>query len=171
MNDETPNAQLPRPKRSIERQLRGALRDLAEADADLGASPGVAIRLHAAVRRRRAARERRHRAAWLAAAATIVIAVTGARWYLAAVPPSEPSAASVQQPLPDVEFLPLPYANVPAVHGQIVQIVVPASAMASFGLDPSSAGSDAVQADVFVGEDGLARGIRFNPFTVKEFVP
>ena len=55
--------------------------------------------------------------------------------------------------------------------GQIVQMVVPASAMESFGIAPFAAGGDAVSADVFVGDDGLARAVRFSPLTPKEFVP
>ena len=62
------------------------------------------------------------------------------------------------------EFFPLAYASVPATNARIVRIAVPRSAPAAFGLDPVglvSVRHDAVLADVVVGEDGLARAVRF----------
>jgi hypothetical protein len=62
-------------------------------------------------------------------------------------------------------FLPLIYSNVPITNGQVVRMEVPRTALASFGLasidvrDGSSSGT--VLADVLVGEDGLARAVRF----------
>lgn len=62
-------------------------------------------------------------------------------------------------------FLPLIYSNVPITNGQVVRMEVPRAALASFGLasidvrDGSSAGT--MLADVLVGEDGLARAVRF----------
>jgi len=161
----------------IDPRLQRALHDVMQSEADLGASVSVQARLQSAVRQRSTARQRHRQIAWVAAAAAIVIVVSGARWYFAPGPAAlqRPQQAQVDAPSSTdavpVDFLPLPYANVPTSNGQIVQIVLPASAMASFGLDPSSAGGDAVNADVFVGEDGLARGIRFSPFTAKELVP
>jgi hypothetical protein len=163
---------------SIDRRLQRALHELRDADADLGAAPEVAARLRSAVGERRA-RERRRQMAWLATAAAIVLSVSAAHWYFTstsmvdqpvrveAPAPTDPGPSS-QVP---TDFLPLRYASVPASSGRIVQLVVPSSAMASFGLDPASAGGDAVNADVFVGDDGLARAIRFSPFSAKELVP
>jgi hypothetical protein len=37
-------------------------------------------------------------------------------------------------------------------------------------LEPASAGSDVVTADVFVGDDGLARAVRFTAFSTKELL-
>ena len=160
---------------AIDPHLRAALSALAEADANLGAAAGVEARLRLAVRDSRRARGRRRQLVWLAASAGIVIAVTAARWGRMPEPKSVPAAtqATAVTPVADAapaEFLPLRYAHVPAGNGQIVRIVVPASALASFGLEPSSAGSDAVTADVFVGEDGLARAVRFSPVTTRELV-
>jgi hypothetical protein len=61
-------------------------------------------------------------------------------------------------------FYPLAYSIVPATNGQIVRIEVPRSAPVAFGLDPInfvSTGHGVVLADVLVGEDGLARAVRF----------
>jgi hypothetical protein len=61
------------------------------------------------------------------------------------------------------EFLPLPYSHVPMNTGSTVRIEVPATALVSFGLAPTDfrEGDGKVQADVLIGEDGLARAIRF----------
>jgi hypothetical protein len=64
----------------------------------------------------------------------------------------------------EAEFYPLEYSNVPVTNGHFVRIAVPRSAPVAFGLDPInfvSAPRGAVLADVFVGEDGLARAVRF----------
>jgi len=156
----------------IERRLADALRTTARADAELGASSGVRARLLADVRARRTAHQRRQ-LAWLAAAAAIVIAVAAARWQMADGTPSPEPATTVTTggAAPDVvptDFLPLRYANVPARSGHIVQMVVPASVMTSFGLEPSSADGGVVMADVFVGDDGLARAVHFDSLTTRE---
>lgn len=62
-------------------------------------------------------------------------------------------------------FLPLPYSAVPTRDPQIVRIEVPRAALAAFGLlpaeDQTPRSQDVVLADVIVGEDGLARAVRF----------
>jgi hypothetical protein len=62
-------------------------------------------------------------------------------------------------------FLPLVYSNVPFTNAQLVRMQVSRKALASFGLttidtrvDETSA---TVLADVLIGEDGLARAVRF----------
>ena len=160
----------------IDPRLRDALREVARADDDSGVSPVVELHLRDALRVRRVRRHsRRWQLAWLATAATIVILVASARWHTTTTPqvatPGPATAPAIERvDTTTADFLPLAYAHVPASNGQIVQIVVPAAAMASFGLDPSSVGTDAVTADVLVGEDGLARAVRFSPFTRKELV-
>jgi len=156
----------------IDRRLRDALRTTARADAALDASPVVRARLLADIRARRKSSERRQ-IAWLAAAAAIVIAVTAARWGVAdnRTPAQPDTTVSTASPAPDAvaaDFLPLRYANVPARSGHIVQMVVPAAVMTSFGLEPSSASGGVVMADVFVGDDGLARAVRFDSSTTRE---
>jgi hypothetical protein len=86
------------------------------------------------------------------------------------------SPAPATQPRGEITtaFLPLVYGDVPAAGVQIVRLSVPRSALASFGLAPresastqdtttaaSSAPGDTVVADILVGDDGLARAVRF----------
>ena len=61
------------------------------------------------------------------------------------------------------EFFPLRYSNVPARGGYVVRMQVPRSALASFGVAPiaGDTGSPHVLADVVIGDDGLARAVRF----------
>jgi hypothetical protein len=62
------------------------------------------------------------------------------------------------------EFLPLAYSTVPITHARVVRIEVPRTAPELFGIDPASlvnAPHNTVIADVVVGEDGLARAVRF----------
>jgi hypothetical protein len=61
-------------------------------------------------------------------------------------------------------FLPLAYGAVPMTDGRIVRIELPRTSLAAFGLLPAgeaSPGRGTVLADVIVGEDGLARAVRF----------
>jgi hypothetical protein len=61
-------------------------------------------------------------------------------------------------------FYPLRYSTIPIVNGRIVRIEVPRSAPVAFGLDPvefATVRRGAIVADVVVGEDGLARAVRF----------
>jgi len=60
--------------------------------------------------------------------------------------------------------MPLTYSGVPISGGQVVRLEVPRTALAAFGLtaDAQTAPStDTVLADVVVGDDGLARAVRF----------
>ena len=79
---------------------------------------------------------------------------------LARPPIPTPSAREVT-----TEFLPLLYSSVPASHVQMVRLAVPRAALASFGLAPlealDRASTGTVLADVLVGDDGLARAVRF----------
>jgi hypothetical protein len=61
-------------------------------------------------------------------------------------------------------FLPLPQGeNMPeAIETQVVRIELPGAALASLGMQPPlSAPNTVVTADVLIGSDGIARGIRF----------
>lgn len=63
------------------------------------------------------------------------------------------------------EFFPLMDAPPPFERGQLVRVVVPAVAMRDAGLPvPPERWNDRVQADVLVGEEGMARAIRFVSF-------
>ena len=153
-----------------ERSLEAAFRAVAEEDAGIGASPAVEARLLAEVRSIAAARRRRARVAALGIAATLLLAVPA--WRMLARPPA--TTASAREVT--TEFLPLLYSGVPATHVQMVRLVVPRAALASFGLAPfealDRASTGTVLADVLVGDDGLARAVRFvRPASDQEQMP
>ena len=104
---------------------------------------------------------------WAAAvAAGVLFAVI---WRM--VPSQPPERLAPEEPAPEfaAEFLPLPYAHVPVARGHVVRMPVPRTALASFGLGPGRAGDDgSVLADVFVGEDGIARSVRFVGLSLQE---
>ena len=63
------------------------------------------------------------------------------------------------------DFFPLMDAPPPFDRGEIVRVALPAAAMRTVGLPVDEARlADRVQADVLVGEEGLARAIRFVRF-------
>ena len=68
------------------------------------------------------------------------------------------------------EFMPLMYSSIPYTDAQIVRFDVPRETLSNFGLVltdstsgrlPDFLGRETVAADVLVGEDGLARAVRF----------
>ena len=148
-------------------ELSAALRALSEDDARLTASPDVEKRLLAEVRAISQARRRR---TWLgvsSVAAVLLLGIALYAWQSRDRPPSDavlwPSAPEEEITEVATEFLPLPYSHVPMNTGSTVRIEVPARALVSFGLAPTEFrdGDGTVQADVLIGEDGLARAIRF----------
>jgi hypothetical protein len=67
------------------------------------------------------------------------------------------------------EFFPLMDAPPPFESGQLVRMVVPASTMLKVGLPVApERWNDRVQADVLVGEEGMARAIRFVSFSPRQ---
>jgi hypothetical protein len=88
---------------------------------------------------------------------------------VASTPASAPTPKAVRrvrQPQPPREvvtgFYPLMDAPPPFERGQLLRVVVPASTMRSVGLPINpERWSERVQADVLVGEEGMARAIRF----------
>ena len=158
---------------SEDRQSLGAaLRTIADDDARVGASPAVEARLFAEVRSIAAARRRRRVVAALAIAAALLVAlaVSARRMFM-----SPPTAGAGAEEV-TTEFLPLLYSNVPAAHVQMVRLAVPRAALGSFGLTPREASdrtsTDTVLADVLVGDDGLARAVRFvRPAADQEQMP
>ena len=152
-----------------DRSLTAALRAVADDESGLGASMGVQARLLAEVRSIALARRRRYTSLF-AAAAALLLAIALPAWRvsergrLASSDVSDaPGAVSTGEVM--TGFLPLTYGDVPTADGQIVRLEVPRAALASFGLGPldglEGAISGTVQADVFVGEDGIARAVRF----------
>jgi hypothetical protein len=151
---------------SRDRALSAALRALAEDDAAMGASPIVEARLLAEVRSIARARRRNVSVSFAAIAAALIIAVALPVSYLVTYSPlANPPAVRTAPSEVATAFLPLIYSNVPVTNAHIVRMKVSRRALVSFGLasiDSSESSSAAtVLADVIVGEDGLARAVRF----------
>jgi hypothetical protein len=96
----------------------------------------------------------------VAAAAAVVLLALG----IAFAPGRPPSIAQAPAPRGEraTEFIPLLYGNPPPERGHVVRIRMSRSALVPFGfpMNPERA-FEPVNADVLVGEDGLARAIRF----------
>ena len=145
-----------------------ALRALAEDDELRRAPSDVEDRLRGEVRSIARARRRRVYLPSLGAMAALTVATSLLLWRSH---PAQPSVRTVNRAEfaareLTTAFFPLSYSNVPSMTGHLVRLEVPRSALVAFGLEPADAmrGSDApamVYADVFVGEDGLARSVRF----------
>ena len=142
-----------------------ALRTLARHDRErMTSAPDVQATLRAHVRGRAAARSSRRQRIVAAAAG-----VAGLALIVAHDSPRPAPSASIQTTFvalaDDVttDFLPLPHGSVPLTDGQLVRLEVPRTALSEFGLAPESPelAEAAVLADVLVGEDGLARAVRF----------
>ena len=139
-------------------KLNAALRALDADDAKLCASAEVRERLLSKLREASRARRRK----WLGVssiAAALLLAIALYAWRIGNRQPApETSITEVA-----TEFLPLPYSHVPMHTVSTVRIEVPATALASFGLAPGDyrENNGTVQADVLVGEDGIARAVRF----------
>jgi hypothetical protein len=149
-----------------ERQLTTCLRQIAAMDAEAGASPEVRARLLHEVRA--LGRERRRSLAQMyALAAALLIATAVPVWHLSTRSSGDVSVRGPQI-AGDAEvataFYPLIYSNLPVTQGNIVRLEVPPTAFASLGVEPvdwAGPQPDIVLADVLVGEDGLARAVRF----------
>jgi len=155
-----------------ERLLTSALRAIAEEEAGRGASAAVEARLLAEVRSLARARRLRACATLAAVAAVVLVAVAVPNWYRIARQPLSEGLGTGAEPGADVStaemataFFPLIYVSVPMTGGQIVRLEMPQAALTSFGVAPADVINGArpgtVLADVLVGEDGLARAVRF----------
>ena len=149
-----------------ERQLTTCLRQIAVLDADAGASTDVQSRLLHEVRAR--GRERRRSLVTMYALAVwLVVATAVPIWHLSTRSTADvsmrQSPASIDAEVATA-FYPLIYSNLPVTQGNIVRLEVPPTAFARLGLEPvdwAGPQPDIVLADVLVGEDGLARAVRF----------
>jgi hypothetical protein len=145
--------------------LTKGLRAVAEDDERLGSSSAVGLRLLAEVQAIAQARRRRALVLSLSAAAVLAIAALVPAWRLwqSAMKQAEQADAGVVTRELVTEFFPLRYSNVPARGGYVVRMQVSRSALASFGVAPiaSDTGAQHILADVVVGDDGLARAVRF----------
>ena len=107
-----------------------------------------------------------------AAAASALIATAVAVLWMAPEPQNpEPQdnvpAAGIAEAVPAAatvtDFLPLLYAEPinPWEHGRVVRVRLPGSALVHFGLPMNMAtASQLVDANILLGEDGMARGVR-----------
>ncbi len=153
-------------ERSAPDDLTTWLRAVQSADPPVGASADVEARLLDEVRRLRRDRRRSHlkTGAW---AAGLAAAMTLPLWHAATVsrPPSAAAGASTLRADLVTSFFPLPYSEVPMSRGRLIRLEVPLEMAKAFGVDaaPSATGPAirGVLADVIVGDDGLARAVRF----------
>lgn len=169
-----------------EERVVEVLKALRDADRECEAGPEVEAQLVLALRRRRAARMwTRAGAVAIAAGVGAIMLLHGRRPEPvrpslppviamsqvaapsppATVPASKPRAARTKSPVlqeVDTEFYPLMEFDPPFERGELVRVTVRASAMADVGLfvNPTHL-DDPVQADVLIGQEGLARAIRF----------
>jgi hypothetical protein len=145
--------------------LTAWLREVADVDGVTGASPGVQARLHDEARAIRHAR-RSAVIKMYALAAGLVVATAMPVWQLstgssydAVLAPEAISSSEIA-----TRFFPLVYSDVPVTNGTIVRVEMSPAAVAALGVEPIAASgrrADVVLADVIVGEDGLARAVRF----------
>ena len=144
--------------------LTRALRAVAEDDEAFAASAGVDARLRAEAHAIARARRRRvYAAAGALAAAALVAAIAFPAWRAGTVPVVGPAGAadtSAGAGEMTTEYFPLEYSNVPVTDGQTLRLELPRTVLSSFGLEADST-SGTVLADVIVGQDGLARAVRF----------
>lgn len=150
-----------------ERALSEWLREVANDDAASGTSPAVRERLLEEVRARRRSR-RIATVKMYALAAGLVVATGLPVWQLTTQPAIERSPRAVAIPAGDGEvatsFYPLAYGAVPVTQGNVVRVAVSPAAVAALGIEPmagNTSPTDVLLADVLVGEDGLARAVRF----------
>jgi len=102
-----------------------------------------------------------------AAAASALIATAAAVLWMPSEPQNDVPAAGVAEPVAAAvtvaDFLPLLYAEPinPWEHGRVVRVRLPGSALMYLGLPMNMAtASQLVEANVLLGEDGMARGVR-----------
>jgi len=160
-----------------------ALRALRRADAGIEAGPEAEIRALLAFRRYRRRRASQRIGIMIASAAAVVALAffyrpirETPRAALAQAPvetAAPPVAAS--EPRPELkhvaekrpreiatDFFPLLESQPPTERAMLVRVTVPAATMRAFGLPVGDQYlSDPVQADLLVGQDDLARAIRF----------
>jgi hypothetical protein len=149
----------------MEDRIGQALKALRDADSGVDTGADAEVRAVLVFRRQQRRRGLRRAAIPLAIAAASLITI--ASWqatraiprHLTAV--QEPNAREVLTP-----FYPLMQSSPPFERGLLMRITVPASTMRRVGLPVADDHlADQVQADVLVGQDDLARAIRFVTYT------
>lgn len=151
-----------------QRQLLGDLRSLA-ADGPTEAPAAVRERLLVEFRRR-AARKRQIARFSAAGLGAIAAAVLLAVWIPQQLRHSPTTAAIQSNPAPapaadeiDSAFYPLPEAEglPPIESATVIRVQMPVASLQLMGLPVSEEGAaDPIQAEILLGQDGLARGVR-----------
>ena len=154
-----------------ERELLSDLRALADADRSQAPS-GLQARLLVEFRRRAA---RKRRMAWLPAAGigAVAAAILVFLWMPKAVFPHRPDnpaiSSTVIQPLlltaeeTEAGFYPLPEAEglPPIENATVIRVQMPLASLQLMGVAVNETGvAEPIQADILLGQDGLARGVR-----------
>ena len=167
----TPNSLDPHRLENELAQVRAALRGVQPAPLDEAA-------LRAAFRAKQREREQAEAAAasvangrvHFAAAAAVLAAVVAVVWLMAfGIERPVPAPTLATQPPTEPAFVPAfqPLLNSPGLSPSgsysVVRVRIPLSSLA---LVPGTEQGGSIEADLLVGEDGLARGIRFNPADV-----
>jgi len=134
------------------------LRAIAAEDAPLDVSPGRDANLRRAVKAIRTRRRRRYAAALVLAAALLLAVMVPGRPPVTTPTPHRAAASEVR-----TAYLPLTYGDLPMAEGRVIRLEVPRTTLVTFGLAAVDVAesSEMVLADVVVGEDGLARAVRF----------
>lgn len=158
--------------------MKELLRALAESDRDKEAPPEVEVRLRAAF-----LRKYKQRRIWPYFAVAAAMAAGMALFFVRVPKPQTMEISIVTPPVPALpavgesalvnrtrkppqeivtEFYPLMEDPMPFERGELLRVSLPAAAMRSVGVPVSEDRlTEMVQADVLVGQEGLARAIRF----------
>jgi hypothetical protein len=129
----------------------------------LSASPGTAALVLGAFRAHHE-RRRRWRIAMLTSVAAVLVFVFVAAKLLRPSP-AAPNAA-------EGHFIALPYgeSGVPFEQGVVIRLDLPSADLAQFGVPPSlRPNSERVRAEFLIGQDGMARAVRFLPAQTNSF--
>jgi hypothetical protein len=151
-----------------ERELQEELRALAAAEpreAPARVEQFLMARFRARARERRIALWGSVGAGIAAVAAAVAVLMWLAPFQQAPVAPAEPQAryAVVHGDDDPDSFYPLPVAETlpPLESGMVVRVEMPMSSLRLMGVPVGAeTGGEPVQADVLLGQDGLARGVR-----------
>lgn len=122
------------------------------------ASPAVEQRLSSAFRARH---PRRAKHLWMYALAACAVLLLGLSFLYHRKPAPRPSPSDFIYTAPGFIALPYSQSGVPIESAVVIRVAVTRSELASMGVAvPASASTARVNADVLVGQDGVARAVR-----------